>query len=111
MPAAIMLSVQGTLPTAKAALYTSPAAPALGTYIKYFHVFVAAGAATQTVELWIKRASGTSHELVNVPLDAKESGDIVSEGESLLLGPGDAIEGQATTVSTVKFTIQALEES
>lgn len=100
----------GQLPAAKVALYTVPAATiAYVTRIQLCNV----SAGPITVNVYYKRAGGISRRLF--PKDANmPAGDNLIDGAnirgSIILGPGDSIEGDASADASVDYYIAGAEE-
>lgn len=96
----------GFLPTAKAAIYTVPAAAV--AYVKQLFLFNE-NATPQVVDLWLN-TNGTSRRWKRLSLNQNYSADILEEGESIQLQVGDTIEAATTTAAAVPYTLTGVEE-
>ena len=91
----------------KAALFTASAA--LCTYVKSFSL-ANKNAATQTIDVYITRG-GVDFLFRRFVLALDETADVLSDGATWELSPGDAIKAVTTTASAVDFTITGVEEN
>jgi hypothetical protein len=108
MPFTGSILANGQLPNAKTTLYTVPALTR--AYVKFINAFNT-GAGAETVLFYLKKAAGTSRILGRAVLAQNEQSRVVDKEETLNLGPGDVIEGQTTTATTVDYLITGVEES
>jgi hypothetical protein len=97
----------GQLPTTLATLFTATAS--IGTYVKELTLFNN-NAVNQVIELFVNRA-GVERSWRRLELELLEQGDALTDGETMLLEPGDTISGRTTTASAVDFIISGVEES
>lgn len=99
----------GQLPTTQGALYTVPASTR--AIIKTIDI-VSKTATPQAVEVFIKRSGGTARSIGYVnPLEQYEKIEYLSDGNTITLSAGDAIEGITTTATAVDFSITGAEEA
>jgi hypothetical protein len=99
---------QGQLPAAKGTLYTVPVLTK--AYVKFINAHNVSGGA-EAVFFYVKLSTGTSKILCRATLNINEQQRVIEKDETLNLGPGDTIEGNTTTATTVDYTITGVEES
>lgn len=98
----------GQLPTTKGTLLTI-AASTTG-YVKNLFLYNG-NAATQTVNLYLKRSGSTSRQIRRVELAQYESASVIEGEVAILLSTGDVIEGDTTTSSAVDYYIAGVLET
>jgi hypothetical protein len=96
-----------TVQTALAALFTASAA--LCTYVKSLSLSNT-NAITQTIDVYLT-IGGTDFFFRRFVLALDESADVLSDGATWELSPGDAIKAVTTTAGAVPFTITGVEEN
>lgn len=96
-----------TVQVALAPLFTATAA--LCTYVKSFSLSNV-NAATQTIDVYLT-IGGTDIFFRRFVLALDESADVLSDGSTWELAPGDAIKAVTTTAAAVPFSITGVEES
>jgi len=103
----VSLLADGQLAGAKAAIYTVPAATRV---IVSTITLVNENAANRTVNLYILPSGGASRRIlpVDMPLEAES---MWIHSDEFTLGPGDAIEGDASVAADVDYTISGVEET
>ena len=95
---------QGQLPATAEPLYQAPAKTA--AIVKNMR-FVNTGAAAITINVWFKRGSNTYRVL---PKDLSIApGQLFLDNDELTLDPGDEIQGQASSASTVDYVFSGVE--
>lgn len=101
------LLANGQLGNSEADVYLVPGAT---TAIVVNVILVNTDSVARTIELYVKKASGTSRRIVpkTMSLDAGYS---LETDEELTLGAGDAIRGSCSTASVVDFTVYGIEET
>lgn len=101
----------GQVQDAKTPIYTAPnSSTDVAVYVRSLSLY-STNAAEQTVLLWITRALGGSRRWrPRYVLAQNESAEVLSEGEVVLLSPGDSIEAQTTTDNGVDFVVTGVEE-
>lgn len=100
----------GQLPSTKAAIYTVPALTVAS--VKFMRLVNTTGGAL-TVNLYVKKSGGTSRRIapVNYSLAAGAMLDVLDGVQTLSLGAGDAIEGDASAATSVDYVINGGEVS
>lgn len=100
----------GELPTVQGTIFTATAD--VGTYVKSFTLYNK-NAATQTIQLWVKRAngSGTARKYKRYELLQDEHAEVIDEDtQSLEMQEGDEIQASTTTANAVDFDISGVTE-
>lgn len=102
----------GQLQDAQTAMYTAPSgAGDLAVYVRSVSLYNTS-ATPQVVLLWIKRAGGTARRFCpRFELDLDEAANLLSEGEVIVLSPGDALLAQTTTDNVVDFIVTGVAET
>lgn len=103
----IKLLADGQLGTTEADLYLVPAAT---TAIIKTIKLVNTNTTTEVINLYIKKAAGTSRLIMPQNLNLS-AGYMAVEDDELTLGVGDAVRGYATTANKVDFTVYGVEET
>lgn len=85
--------------TSQAAIFTASGENAIR-----FASFYNLNAATQTLEIWLKKSGGTARKLENVTLLQHETYRL-NCGDALGLANGDSLEAKTTTTAAVDFAI------
>lgn len=98
----------GQVATSAAAIYTVPAGTV--TVLKYIN-FYNTNSATQTLSVYITRSGGTRRQVIRQVLDQYQSLALLSEGESLTLSTGDALEADTTTASAVDYIVSGAADA
>lgn len=97
----------GQLPTTLGVLFTATAS--IGTYVKEFTVFNN-NAVNQVIETFVNR-QGVERSWRRLEIELNEQGDLLTDGETMMLEQGDTISGRTTTATAVDFIISGVEES
>lgn len=92
----------GQLPSSVAAIYTVPGGERVRIYS--LHVF-STHASSQTVNIYVTRSGGTRRQVYRTTLAQYATFNMLSSGESILLSPGDSVDGDTTTATAVDFLI------
>lgn len=100
--------INGQLPNAQATILTCP--DGLNYYLKKWFLLNESGSA-QTIQCWILPNGGTAQPINRLKLDANESADLLEDGESITLTPGDSIQSTTTDPASVDYTFTGVQES
>lgn len=92
---------QGRLPATKTTLYTSTGVESIVLEMILHNT----AATSETFSIYHKKSGGTSRKIARGVLEQDETAYVVSDGEKLILGSGDEIEGNATNAAAVDYTI------
>lgn len=100
----------GQLPSSKTALYTVPGSTQAA--VKFFRLVNTSGSAV-TVNVYVKKSGGTSRRIVpkDYSLSAGAMASVLDYGEVVALAAGDALEGDASSATTVDYLIDGGETS
>lgn len=98
----------GQVATSQGAIYTVPAATT--AYVKQV-TFYNTNAATQTLDVWLRRGAGTSRQIRRFTLAQNESIDLLDSGETLELATTDTIRAATTTATAVDYVVMGVEET
>ena len=98
----------GQLPAAKGTLYTTPAG--ISTIIKTVNYVNTCTVAGMTVNLFVCPSGNTSKYIIppDLRMEARYS---MTYNDEMTLGPGDLIEGDASSANEVDYEIWGVEES
>ena len=107
MAAVIKNLGNGQLPAAKGTLY---AVPALTTAVVLNVVLVNTDAVPRLVNLYFKKASGTSRRLLPEDTSMDAGNKLVME-EKITMGALDEIEGDADAATVVDYVISGVERT
>lgn len=109
MAVAVKTLAAGQLPNSKTTLYTVPAATSALLTI----TLVATGAASRTMNIYLKRSGGSSRRLLpkDVTMDVGTACYLDHEGRPFALATGDIIEGDASTANEIDYTIDGIERT
>ncbi len=107
MAATIKNLGEGQLPATKGTLYT---APALTSAVVLVVVLVNTDSVDRAVNLYYKKASGTSRRLLPVDTLLLTKGKLTME-EKITMGAGDTIEGDAAAATVVDYVISGVERT
>lgn len=100
------LLAEGQIAAAWAAIYTSTGVVSILKFISGFNT----AASSQTVEFRVNMSGGGTSNIPRAVLEQNESVYILSEGETLVLGSGDALEAQTTNAASVDFVVAGSTE-
>ncbi len=103
----IKLLGNGQLSTSETDLYL---VPALTTAIIKTIKLVNTNTITEIVNLYVKKAAGTSRLIMPKNLNLV-AGYMVVDDDEICLNAGDAIRGYTTTANKVDFTVYGVEET
>jgi len=98
----------GQLPAAKGTLYTVPVG--ISTIIKTVNYVNTCSVVGMTVNLFVCPSGNTSKYIIPPNLFLSTRYSLIYNDE-MTLGPGDLIEGDATSATTVDYEIWGVEES
>lgn len=106
------LLASGQVANSETAIYTAPSGgtdkAAYLTKVTFYNTNTTA----EVVRVWVKPAGGTARRIPpRLSLLQDESADIVADGKSILLGPGDALEAATTTASKVDYAVFGSQET
>jgi len=97
----------GQLPAAKGTLYTCPGS--IEAIIKTI-TFVNTDASARNVNLYLKPSGSVSRRIIPKDMELGAAYSLIFDDE-LTLEAGDLIEGDASLVNVVDYTISGVEES
>ena len=102
----------GQISNAEAAIYTAPSGGTdKGAYVKRVTIYNTS-ATPQTVRFWVKPSGGTARRIApRYVLEQDEGAELVGNGQSIILGPGDALEAASTTTNVVDFVVHGVTET
>ena len=100
------LLAEGQLGAAWAAVYTSTG---VVTILKSIHAFNTA-VTSETVEFRVNLSGGGTSQFARAVLEQNEFAFVLSDGETLVLGSGDALEAQTTNAAAVDFVVAGATE-
>ena len=98
----------GQLPNSQASILVCPSG--INYYLKQFFLYNE-NAASQTIQLWLFPNGGVAELFRQLVLGQNESAQVLEEGESITLTPGDAIQAITTTASAVDYTFTGVQET
>ena len=96
----------GQLASSKGTIYTSTG---VKTIVKSLSVFNT-NAATQTVNVYVKRSGSSSRQAFRAVLAQYEFAYVLSDGDVLALSASDEIEGDTTDASAVDYVMTGATE-
>ena len=98
----------GQVATSAGAIYTVPASTvAVLKFVNFYNT----NAATQTLNVYITRSGGTRRQLIKQTLIQDQSLALLSEGETLTLSAGDALEADTTTATAVDYIVSGAADA
>lgn len=107
MAATIKNLGEGQLPAAKGTLYTVPASTSAVVLVI---LLVNTDVVDRAVNLYYKKASGTSRRLLPVDTLMATKGKLTME-EKITMGAGDLIEGDAAVATKIDYVISGVERT
>jgi hypothetical protein len=107
MAATIKNLAEGQLAAAKGTLYTVPASTSAVVLVV---VLVNTDTVDRAVNLYYKKASGTSRRLLPVDTLMTAKTKLTME-DKITMGAGDEIEGDAAVATTVDFVVSGVERT
>lgn len=104
----------GNLPSTLQSLYTVPASTVV--YIRTFNCYDtnvnATNLAPDGTDIFVvPAASGISRHLVHQDMIYQQALEVVSDGESMVLGAGDAVHGISATTGVVQYYLSGVVET
>lgn len=97
---------EGQVAATWGAIYTSTG---VVTILKSINIFNTA-ATSETVELRVNLSGGGTSMIARAVLEQSEYAFVLSDGETLVLGSGDALEAQTTNATSVDFVVSGATE-
>lgn len=107
MAATIKNLANGQLPAAKGTLYTVPASTSAVVLVV---VIVNTDVVDRAVNLYYKKAAGTSRRLLPVDTLVVTKTKLTME-DKITMGAGDVIEGDAAAATVVDYVISGVERT
>lgn len=98
----------GQVAIAQGVLYTVPALTR--AYVRQV-VFYNTNAATQLLEVWLRRVGNPARKLRQFSISQNESIDLLDTGDTLEFSTGDTIEAKTSNGTSVDFMVMGVEES
>ncbi len=103
----------GQLANSQTTIYTAPSysssVDSIACYVKKISIYNT-NALAQTVRFWYLPSGGTARRIPpRMTLEQDESGELIGGGDSIILGPGDAIQAATTTAAAVDYILEGVE--
>ena len=100
--------INGQLPNSQANLLVCP--NGTNYYIKQLFLFNH-NSSVETIRLFLLPNGGVATAIPQLQLAQNESAQILEDGESITLTPGDAIQAVTTTAAVVDYTFTGVQET